>query len=226
MPVCFHEQKACPSVDREECDDSLHREELESGAVDLVCAIHISSSVRKIVIRDAYVRSVDHQVVRCCVSKINISAMYIHYDTALYVRKIVYDRTYVRMAGLHVVIVIEGSVRLAVCREVRIRVCAQCTGAVMQEIASTEVSVGSDITMDAAHIAVAEGMSEVVTEVSVNVASEIVAHITVCAAEVAVMSDIHIVAVTEIVVVSADIVTVEIAAGMRCGTDQQKDKLE
>jgi hypothetical protein len=97
------------------------------------------------------------------------------------------------------------------------------TAEIMSDIHIVSAEIVSNISMDPANISV----SEAVTEVSVNMAAEVVSHVSVHTSEISVVSDIHIVSVTEIVAVAtAHIMSVHVAARMGCGADQQKNELE
>ena len=103
----------------------------------------------------------------------------------------------------------------------KITVCM--TSEIMPDIHIVSAEIMANISVDPANISV----SEAVAEVSVHMSSEVVSHVSVYATEISVVSDIHIVSVTEIVAVtSAHIMAVQVTARMGCGADQQKNELE
>ena len=227
--ACFQKDETCPSEEAEECDDALHREHSETGTVELVCAIHVGPSVRKILVRDTDVRSSDHQIVRCRVGQIDITGVHIDNDASLYFSEIVDQLSHMRIC-IEVVVVVKRSVHVTIdsesgsvvyVRTGNITVCM--TAEIMSDIHIVSAEIVSNISMDTANISV----SEAVAEVSVNMAAEVVSHVSVYASEISVVADIHIVSVTEIVAVaSTHIMSVQVTARMGCGADQQKNELE
>ena len=122
--------------------------------------------------------------------------------------------------------------------QVPISVCSKSTvsvGSVSEVVAcfsmhSAEVAV-TEVVADVSVTGMSEIVSDVMSDVMTNIVPHIVSEITVTgmpeimsvASEV--MSAVHIVSMSEVVSVAAHIVAVDIAR-MRCGSDQQKNKLE
>ncbi len=221
----FHEDQAGPAEEAEEGNDALHRKEPESGTMQFVCTIYISPSVRQILIRDTYIRTSDHQVVRCGVREVDIATMDIYDYASLHLAEIV-DQLTDMCISVQIVIIIESDVAvrsgdISVNRAVQIR---------------SDVTVNaSDVTMTETVSDVAVSMSEIVPDIHVMPeitmsVSEIVPdihvmpEITMSVSEI--VPDIHVMPVTEVVTMAAHIMTVQIACCMRRCSDQQENKLE
>lgn len=183
--------------------------------MQFVCAVDVRPSVRQILIRDTYIRSSNHQIVRYGVCEVDITTMYIYNDASLHLTEIVDDLSDMCI-GVQIVIVIE-TVSVCACE-------VSVTGSV--HICS-DISVDpSDVTMTEAVSEVAMSVSEIMTEIMTDIMSEISVTMAEIVSDRTVVPDIHIVSVAEIVTMSAHIVAVQIACCMRRCSDQQENKLE
>ena len=158
----------------------------------LVGSVYICPSVRQVLIRNADVRSMYHQVMRSLIRKVDIAAVDIYDHTSLYFCKIVHDCTDVSGSCIHIMIIIVGTI---VCHvKFRIRsVCSKSTVMGYIRVYSAEVSV-----------------TEVVSDICVTAMTEVMT----CMSEIVsyIVTGIEVVAVTEIVsVTAAHIVTVHVA---------------
>lgn len=186
--------------------------------MQLVCAIYISSSVRQILIRDTYVRSSDHQVVRCGIREVDITAVYIYDDASLHLTEIVDDLSDMGI-GVQIVIVVKSAVAVA-CEVSVDRTVNICSDISVKSADVTMTEAVSEIAMS-----VTEIMSDIVSEVSVTMA-EIMSAVAEVMTDRTVVADVHVVSVTEVVTVSAHVMAVQIACCMRRCSDQQENKLE